>query len=226
MRYALISDIHSNREALDATFKEIDALGVDSIICLGDIVGYGPDPNYCVELVRQRADIAIIGNHDEAAINPAAAYNFNHYARKAAIWTNEILTPENRDFLISLGYSIVEDNMFLVHSSPYNPEEWNYIFNFVEAKWQFKYFKQRICFIGHTHYPVQFNDEETGRKMVNIGSVGQPRDNDPRACFYIYDSDSCEGDWVRVEYPLNITARKIRDAGLPSFLAERLLWGR
>ncbi len=218
MRYALISDIHGNREALDAVFEEIEGRDCDSVLCLGDIVGYGPDPNYCVETIRRKADAAILGNHDEAVLNKDIVYSFNRYARAAALWTSETLQDKNKQFLRGLTYSIVTEDIFLVHSSPDNPQEWNYILSGYDAQRQFRFFDQKTCFIGHTHYPIEFRERNSSRRIINIGSVGQPRDDDPRACFYIYDSLEDIGEWVRVKYPVEKTADKIRNCELPEFL--------
>lgn len=226
MRWALISDIHGNREALDAVFYSIDSKKADSIICLGDIVGYGADPNYCVEEVQKRVEIIIIGNHDHAAIGLTSTDYFNAYARKAAIWTSHQLTRENRIYLQELDYTHKLNDILLVHSTPHQPERWGYIFSSWEAEWQFSRFTEKLCFIGHSHVPAVFKESGGGRLIINIGSVGQPRDNDPRSCYYIYDDERDQGDWVRVEYPIDVAANKIREAGLPEMLAERLYYGR
>jgi len=226
VRFAIISDIHANKEALDAVIDSIKHQLPDQIICLGDIVGYGADPNYCVDVVRQMADISIIGNHDHAALGLTSTYTFNIYAREAADWTASRLTPDNIAYLESLKLTHSQDNMLFVHSSPYKPETWGYILSDFEAEWNFEYLDEKLCFIGHSHLPDEFKDEFTGKRIINVGSVGQPRDDDPRSCYYLYDSLIEKGRWIRTEYPFQITAKKILKAGLPRILAERLAMGR
>ena len=226
MRYALISDIHGNREALDAVLDDIDRKEIDRIICLGDIVGYGADPNYCVERIREVADIVIVGNHDHAAIGLTSTAYFNVYAQEAARWTARTLTKENEEYLRSLEFTHIENDILFVHSTPYQPELWGYVLSPWEAELQFSQFSEKICFIGHSHIPAEYKEPGTARRIINVGSVGQPRDNDPRSCCYIYDNDADSGRWIRVEYTFNITARRIIEAGLPPALAERLRWGR
>jgi predicted phosphodiesterase len=226
VRYALISDIHGNLEALEAVIKSIETEKPDRIICLGDIVGYGADPNYCVERIKSLVDIAIVGNHDHAAIGLTSTADFNAYAREAALWTAHILSPENKAYLQSLDYQYQENDLLFVHSTPYHPEMWDYLLSYWEAEWQFTHFEEKVCFIGHSHIPVEFVAERSSRRIINIGSVGQPRDEDPRACYYLYNYEQNRGRWIRVEYPFEIAARKILDAGLPKMLAQRLAWGR
>lgn len=226
MLYALISDIHANREALDAVLDTIDRREIDKIICLGDIVGYGADPNYCVERVRAEADIILAGNHDHAAIGLTSTEYFNIYAQDATKWTSENLTNESKEFLRQLDYLYSENDLLFVHSTPSQPEMWGYILSYWEAELQFDRFSEKICFIGHSHMPVEFEEPSTLRRIINVGSIGQPRDNDPRSCYYIYDSEKDNGKWIRVEYPVDIAIDKIINAGLPTVLAERLQWGR
>lgn len=226
MLCALISDIHGNREALDAALESIRTEGVDYIACLGDIVGYGADPNYCVEVIKDAADIIIVGNHDHAAIGRTSIEYFNHYARSAAIWTAKTLSRENLDYLGGLEFTASMDDVLLAHAAPHRPEEWGYIMSSWEAKWQFSAFGEKICFIGHSHVPAEFRESGSGRRIINVGSVGQPRDNDPRGCYYIYDTEADRGRWVRFRYDYETAGEKIRRAGLPEKLAERLRWGR
>ena len=225
MLWAIISDIHANREALDAVFESIESKNADKIICLGDIVGYGADPDYCVEQVRRRADITVIGNHDHAALGLTPTYYFNPYAKAAAIWTADNLKKENAKFLKKLKFKVVLDNTLLVHSTPSRPENWNYVFSRAEAMWQFAKFEQDVCFIGHSHIPAMFKEEGDERRIINVGSVGQPRDHDPRACYFLWESERNQGDWMRVEYDIDSAADKIRKAGLPETLADRLYQG-
>jgi diadenosine tetraphosphatase ApaH/serine/threonine PP2A family protein phosphatase len=203
----------------------IEKQGIDTIVCLGDLVGYGADPDYCVEIIRQKAEVVVVGNHDHAAIGATSVSDFNHFARQAAIWTAKTLTSENKEYLKNLEFRHIYQDLLLVHSTPLQPEEWNYIFSLWEAQEQFDYFTQTVCFIGHSHVPAQFRESKSDRMIVNVGSVGQPRDGDPRACYYIYDTINKKGDWMRVNYPIKDTVAKILAAGLPEPLAERLKYG-
>jgi len=225
LRWGIISDIHGNLEALEAVLGSINLSGIDKIICLGDIVGYGADPNRCTELIRERADITVIGNHDHAALGLTPTTYFNQHAREAAIWTAEELAEDNREYLLGLAFEIKMDGALFVHSTPDNPAEWNYIFSHYEARYHFTRFEERVCFIGHSHVPVNFKEEGSERRIINVGSVGQPRDHNPKSCYYIYDSETNKGDWMRVEYDIQKAADKIRNAGLPRILADRLFKG-
>ncbi|HEV8538811.1 MAG TPA: metallophosphoesterase family protein [Bacteroidota bacterium] len=233
MRIAIISDIHSNLEGLEKTLSLIKQHTIDEIICLGDIVGYGANPNECIELVRQATPHVLLGNHDEAAIDLAKTEYFNPFARIAAEWTNHELTESNMAYIRGLPYSIDRNGLLFVHSSPYEPEEWHYVLSPVDAQFNFSYFSEPICFVGHSHVPVVFCEDiwtqevEPGKKfIVNVGSVGQPRDNDWRASFGIFDTEKWTYENVRSEYNVNAAADKIRKAGLPRALAERILVGR
>lgn len=226
MRWAVISDIHSNREALDAVLDSIELKRVDSIICLGDIVGYGADPNYCVEKVLSVTDAVVVGNHDHAAIGQTSIYFFNTYAKSATIWTTTELTEKNSASLKNLDFTFSKDNLLFVHSSPESPELWRYVFSLADAQFQFRQFSEKICFIGHSHVPALYKQSGSDRKIINVGSVGQPRDRDSDACYYIYDDEADTGDWIRVKYDIDTAAEKIRKAGLPDILAARLYEGR
>jgi diadenosine tetraphosphatase ApaH/serine/threonine PP2A family protein phosphatase len=240
MRYAIISDIHSNLEALEACFKVIDGEGVDEIACLGDVIGYGASPNECVELVRERAHHVVVGNHDCAVVGTTDTDYFNHDARSAVMWTREALSPENAAYLKSLPYTLELDDVLLVHSSPADPPEWNYIFHLREAEREFAAFTQRICFIGHSHFPTFFIERDGQceqhappavalrpgeRALVNVGSVGQPRDGDPRAAFAFYDTRTGKVEIRRVFYDVERVRGQILETALPESAAERLVWG-
>jgi predicted phosphodiesterase len=226
LRRAIISDIHSNREALDAVLAAIEKQKVDAITCLGDVVGYGADPNYCVEVTREHCEIVLMGNHDHAALGLTPLDYFNQYAKAAARWTSSQLNSKNKAYLQNLGYSYRQDKLLFVHSTPYEPERWDYIFTLWEAQWHFNQFSEQVCFLGHTHVPASFQQRNGDRRIINVGSVGQPRDDDPRACYFIYEGEDGKGEWVRVEYDVEKAAEKIIKAGLPKMLAERLFWGR
>jgi diadenosine tetraphosphatase ApaH/serine/threonine PP2A family protein phosphatase len=240
MKYALISDIHANLEALEACFRVIDAEGVDVVACLGDIVGYGASPNECIELVRERADFVVIGNHDAAVAGTTETEYFNPDARSAVLWTRDALSPENLAFLRQLPYTAEMDGTLLVHASPSAPREWLYVFNVRDAAAEFAAFQQRICFFGHTHFPGFFLQSggalsvkpppratlrDGDRALINVGSVGQPRDGDPRSGFAFYDDRTGVAEIRRVFYDIERVRGRILDTPLPKSAAERLVWG-
>ncbi|NOY78623.1 MAG: metallophosphoesterase family protein [Calditrichaeota bacterium] len=241
MRYGFIADVHGNLEALTAVLDDLRDRNIDEIICLGDSVGYGPDPNACVALIRENTRYALLGNHDSAAIGKTTLQYFNLYARQAIEWTREILDADSYSYLSSLPLKIIIDDMTLVHSTPKHPEEWNYLFDTRDAIENFNYFRTRLCFIGHSHRPVAFFHEGERywisydptllirpkmRGIINVGSVGQPRDGDPRACYGIYDEEDGEFQYIRVPYDVEKTQAKMRKAGLPDYLIHRLFVGR
>ena len=246
MDYAVISDVHGNIEALRSVLADIAARGKTKILFLGDAVGYGPDPNACVDAIREHVFRGVAGNHDWAVLGLTDITYFNAYARAAITWTDEILTPESRAALeaFPLIKRIERDGLFLVHGSPYEPEEWHYLLYFSEAPLNFAHFRERICLIGHSHLPFVMEQTPSGaisaleckkgrqdgarlkedcRYIINAGSVGQPRDGDPRACYLLLNDE--EARFVRIPYDIGATQRKIREAGLPQPLAERLSKG-
>jgi len=241
MKYAIISDIHSNIEALEACFKVIDAEKPDAVLCLGDIVGYGASPNECIDLVRGRAAQVVIGNHDCAAIGTTDTEYFNPDARAAVEWTRAALTAENEAYLRQLPATVRLPDVLLVHSSPSAPAEWLYIFNLREAVQEFRSFTERACFVGHSHFPGFFIErgQEHAQKsppslligpgeraLINVGSVGQPRDGDARAAFAFYDDASGRAEIRRVFYDVErVRGRILAEAALPKSAAERLVWG-
>jgi predicted phosphodiesterase len=242
VKIALISDIHANSEALDRVLLEIAERTVDAIICLGDIVGYNADPNACVDVVKQSSIPSLLGNHDAVACGLEEALGFNMLAREVADWTSNQLTDDNRIFLRELCPEQVVDSEFLaVHGAPSNRDR--YLFSIEDIRPEFAYLRQHgvaLCFFGHTHCQGIFSEDERcvpdgdghfrleeGKPFfVNPGSVGQPRDGDARAAFAIYDGETRDIELVRVEYDWKRTADKVRQAGLPRFLAERLMEGR
>lgn len=239
-RIAIFSDIHGNLHALKAVLAAIDKEAVDFIVCCGDVVGYGGNPNECVEILRARSIPTIAGNHDYAALNLVDITYFNDIAREAILWTRENLTPDNLAWLKELPLSIELDDMLFVHASPNSPENWNYIITMGQARTGFQHFTQRVCFIGHSHTPfiVENNDGNLGcpetphiryrencRYLVNVGSVGQPRDRNPDACFAIYDRAEKTLEIHRTTYDMAGAQQSITNNGLPPELAERLAYG-
>lgn len=238
MRVVVLSDIHSNLAALWTAFNYIEKLKPDKIVCLGDIVGYGPRPNECVELVQQKCQIYLMGNHDHAVLGLTDTYHFNQYAREAINWTRRALTIQNKAFLENMAFSHFENEILYVHSTPVQPEEWHYILSEYEARQYMQRIKQQLCFVGHSHIPVVFSSDDpamykeefdvSDRKkkyIINVGSIGQPRDGDPRLCFVLYDSEKGKIKFIRLDYPIQQTYQEILENKLPPFLAMRLFTG-
>lgn len=225
MKVAIISDIHGNFPALEAVITAIEKEEIDKIFCLGDLVGYGGKPQEVIDVIREMNIPCILGNHDEAAVGLGDVSHFNQLARQAIEWTMSVLTAESIKFLKATKRTIVFGNILFTHSSPHEPKAWHYMFREYEARRAFEVLKQDICFYGHTHVPVEFTDSESGRRIINVGSVGQPRDKDPRACWGFYDMDTKDFIWMRTEYDIDTAAADIFNAGLPEYLAERLYNG-
>jgi diadenosine tetraphosphatase ApaH/serine/threonine PP2A family protein phosphatase len=243
MRIGLLSDIHANLEALDAVLEHLKTQTPDALVCLGDFVGYGPDPNECVDRLRGRLEVAVLGNHDQAAIGGRPFDDFNLYAQAAIVWTEQVLTPGARAYLAALPARAEAGGALLVHGSPRQPVD-EYIFDTRTARASFIADGFRIAFVGHTHQPAVFVERNhrvsargilpevplslapTHRYIVNVGSVGQPRDMDPRAACAVFDSAARTVTLHRVSYPVDETQRKMEAAGLPVPLIERLALGR
>ncbi|HEB71234.1 MAG TPA: metallophosphoesterase [Nitrospirae bacterium] len=242
MRYALISDIHANLEAFEAVLKDIKSVGVDNTLFLGDIVGYGPNPNECMDLLLKEADLSLGGNHDWAAVGMTPSEYFNPYAKSAMDWTVEVLRDDLKDFLLRTRAQDTFDGIQVAHSSPLNPEQWQYIMTQKDAVANYPHIQGDICFIGHSHQPIVIEcagpdnikalrvDAITlspGMKyLVNIGSVGQPRDSNNHSCWVVYDSDLGSVEFRRVGYDISVTQKKMSDAGLAIYLIDRLSEGR
>ncbi len=241
MKYAIISDMHANLEALNTALEKIDKIGVDQIVCLGDVVGYNANPNECCDILREREIPTICGNHDAVACGMEEPWGFNPVALSAAMWTRETLREDTLEWLRSLPDVKKLDEFLLVHGSPTNRN--SYLFTWEDILPHMSYVEEqecRICFFGHTHNPGIFSkdgvytvDDDSkfllgDEKLffINVGSVGQPRDGDPRAAFGLMDTESNEYELVRLTYPVKTAADKITAAGLPAFLAERLFLGR
>jgi predicted phosphodiesterase len=237
VHYAVLSDVHANFEALEAVFHDIKKRRIKKIIFLGDAVGYGPNPNECIEAIKDRCIVMLAGNHDYAVAGLTDANCFNDYARLAVEWTLSVITEANLDFLrtLSISKTLDKDNIFLVHSTPNNPEEWHYLLTLYDAETSFNCFDQKICFLGHSHYPIMIERltsgemtickietkiRETERYIINVGSVGQPRDGDPRASYAVVTDGKVE--LIRVKYDIEKTQGKMLKAGLPLPLITRL----
>lgn len=240
VRYALLSDIHGNLEALEAVLADA-ASRADGVLCLGDVVGYGADPEACVELVAARAQAVAAGNHEHGVAGLLDLGWFNRYARVAAEWTREQLDADHVAYLAKLPLVIELEEATLVHASPSRPDEWDYLLGPEDGYDVFPAFATRVCFVGHSHVPAAWSEGSSGRDwelgprdivmergrryIVNVGSVGQPRDRDPRAAYALWDRETQRVTIRRVEYDIAVTRRKITAAGLPRFLADRLASG-
>jgi diadenosine tetraphosphatase ApaH/serine/threonine PP2A family protein phosphatase len=232
MRVAVISDIHGNLAALQRVLEIIDTLHVDTINCLGDIVGYGAQPNDCIELVQQRCRVIVRGNHDSGALGEIPLDRFNPYGRSAIRWTRKNLTRENVQFLKDLPLSAVDQEITYAHASLPDPDAWRYVVTWPEARRCFSGFTTHLCFIGHTHVPAIVSEDgqvnlyrSNKRHLVNVGSIGQPRDGNPRAAFGFADTERNLLEIIRVEYDIESSARAILKARLPDYLAQRLFLG-
>jgi putative phosphoesterase len=238
MKIAIISDIHSNLEALETAVKHINSKEkVDDIICLGDIVGYGANPEECIDTVFNITDKVCMGNHDYAVLYPEIEDLMNTRARLAVRWTREkvfdLLKSKEKD----LKKQIESESILYVHSNPLDPFSWDYIFG-IEAQIYLESMHHNLCFIGHTHQPDVFSESENiimdneiikldkdHRTIVNVGSIGQPRDSDKRLCYAVFDDAEWSLKFIRLEYDVNLAREKIIKAGLPKELGDRLLKG-
>jgi diadenosine tetraphosphatase ApaH/serine/threonine PP2A family protein phosphatase len=239
-RYAILGDIHSNWEALSTVLEDAKKNDVDSFICVGDIVGYNANPAECLAKVQELACFVVRGNHDHYCSHDECLEDFHPLAANVIDWTRRQLSREQVAFLRDLKLSLRIEGFTIVHSTLDMPEKWGYVFDTLEADANFNYQTTAICFHGHTHVPTIFekvgrvsrNDTKKlkialGRKyFVNVGSVGQPRDGDPRASYAIYDMEKKEVEFRRVEYDVKATQEKIRKVGLPERLAKRLEIGK
>ena len=232
MRIAIVSDIHSNLQALNKALSFIEGAEVNEIYCLGDIVGYGGNPNECVETIRDRAVKVVMGNHDVAAIDPDKADYFTRPGKIAAQWTHENLSHENLEYLATLPLVERTPKATLVHASPRSPESWEYVLSIPIAEKQFAHFQTEFCFIGHSHVPATcgedlrtFSFKKGQRFLINVGSLGQPRDGNPRLSFGLLDTDQWSYHNVRLDYDIDGAADQIQKVGLPPILGKRLFQG-
>ena len=242
MKYLILADIHSNLEAFEAVLFDAEGHGgFDRVWCLGDVVGYGPNPSECIGLLRSYDHICVCGNHDLAAIGKIDIADFNEDAALANEWTSVQLSDEDREYLASLQESHLEDNFTLVHGSP-SATVWEYITSSFSAMKNFKHYYTQFCLVGHSHVPLYFEHDELlvnegymghgdklklgeTRLIINPGGVGQPRDRDPRASYAVFNSDEMTIVNYRCSYNIGITQEKMEEAGLPGFLISRLGWG-
>jgi diadenosine tetraphosphatase ApaH/serine/threonine PP2A family protein phosphatase len=243
MRYAILGDIHANMTALKAVLAEIDGVGVDRILSVGDVVGYGPSPGACIDELRRRGAFVVKGNHDAACVGELDDRYFNNYAREAIRWTRSTLDRSYRNWLAELPMAREFEHCELAHGSLFQPEMFSYTQTPPDADPSLDKMTRPVAFVGHTHVPVilwrradspqrtEYNFDvevdlhEAHRSLVNVGSVGQPRDEDPRAAYAVFDSESATVSIDRVDYDIHREAALSIDAGLPRVLADRLFLG-
>lgn len=240
MRYAILSDIHGNLDALKAVLRSLDTENIDSYVCLGDIVGYGPQPAECLHEIQKYANIVVAGNHDFAACDKLNISTFNVLAKEAILWTRNRLSEADTQYLFGLPLEEKAEGCHFVHGTLCAPELFDYVQSAYDAYLTMSKMDGAVCFIGHSHVPITFLLGESvyytvrdtipvGRfekAVVNVGSVGQPRDKDPRACFAIYDTKDQTVQLRRAAYDIDSVVGKINEAGLPVSLGERLRVGR
>ena len=243
MRIALLSDVHGNLPAFEAVLADVDAGGADEIWCLGDLVGYGAEPDGCVELARERCDLCLAGNHDLVVTGDIDIADFSSSAAAAATWTRETIGADTLGFLRGLRPTEPDREIGLYHASPRDPV-WEYVLSDWQAEECIDLMAPRVGAVGHSHVALWFcrtaegevdgapakagleRDLSQGEWLVNPGAVGQPRDGDPRAAWLLLDTGEWSAHWRRVEYPIDEAAGAIERAGLPGVLAKRLYSGQ
>ncbi|HMS16075.1 MAG TPA: metallophosphoesterase family protein [Planctomycetota bacterium] len=241
MKYGILGDIHSNLEALTVAVRELDSLGVDQYLQVGDVVGYGADPVPCIDYLREIKALCVAGNHDWAVIGKLDASFFNSYARRAVEWTRTQLSREHTHFLESLPLTrLIDEHVTLVHATLDQPEVFEYIQTYSDAYRSLEALETTVCFMGHSHVPMAFLQQtnlvhtnarrldlsQVHRALINVGSIGQPRDENPQTAFGLFDTNTRVYTLYRETYDLTATREKIARAGLPSLLGERLVHGR
>ena len=232
VRLAVLSDVHANLEALETALAEVDRRGADRVVCLGDVVGYGPDPVACLDLVRERCEVTVLGNHDEAVAFDRGLTFLPKDAQQAVKAHRQVLDEERLGWLRSLPLMAHSTEVTLAHAAPNEPGTWPRLSSYQELQAQFPAFNTPVCFVGHSHRPAVVSDRvgvlrvrRGHRFLIDVGSVGQPRDRDPRLAFGLFDTEAFEYESIRLHYDVARTASKIREAGLPETLAKRLLRG-
>ena len=240
MRYGILGDIHANLEALQAVLEALEQSKVERYVSVGDLVGYGANPCEVIAKIRSLNALVVAGNHDFAAIDRLNIDFFNTFARESALWTRAALSDDDKAYLRSLKLVEYADSFTVAHSTVHSPELFEYIQTSYDAHLSFEQQRTPLSFVGHSHVPVNFfkrrsvsfnmdtevKIDETCKIMINVGSIGQPRDENPDAVCVVYDSDEKTVRLKRVKYDVEKAARKIIDAGLPEILAERLRYGR
>jgi len=240
MRFAILSDLHANLEATEAVLADARERECTHYVCLGDVVGYNANPHECLEIVQKLKCPVVKGNHDEQATLAASSRGFNALAEAAINWTRDHLMEEDKQWLRALPLTQQVGDFTIVHATLDTPEQWGYVFNSLDAIASFTYQETTVCFFGHTHVAGAFVRDETVKKvkvdqliieqtkkyLINVGSVGQPRDGDWRAAYCIYHVEKNVVEQRRIKYDLAAAQKKIIQAGLPHMLADRLELGR
>ena len=240
MKFAIIADIHANWEAFQVVLEDIEKQKCTHYACVGDVVGYNANPKECLDLVRKMEMPCVKGNDDEYCSSEDALEGFNQHAAAAVNWTRKQLTTQDRQWLRDLKYTRMVTSFSMVHATLDGPQRWGYVFDKLGAAASFPYQTTQVCFFGHTHVPVAFIRDsivrggtyskfkvEPGKKyFVNVGAVGQPRDGNPKAAYVVFDMDASTIELRRLDYDIATAQKKIRAAGLPERLAERLAFGK
>jgi predicted phosphodiesterase len=240
MKYAIIADIHGNLDAFQVALEDIRAQNATHIVCLGDVVGYNARPRECLQIVRDLGIPCVKGNHDEYCSSDDHLEGFNPHAADAVHWTRNQLTNDDKKWLRELKYSRMAANFTMVHATLDAPERWGYVFDKLAAAASFPYQTTQMCFFGHTHVPVafmrdtvvrggtysKFKIDPAKKYFINVGAIGQPRDNNPKCAYVLFDLDAGTIELRRLDYDIAAAQAKIREAGLPERLAERLAYGR
>lgn len=241
MRYGIFADVHSNIEAFEAVIRAFKKEAIDVYLCVGDIVGYGANPKECIQQVQALSAITVAGNHDWASVNLFSAEFFNPFAKEAVLWTKSRLNEEEQSYLQTLRIKFANEELAIVHGTLNHPQEFNYLSDAYAASETFQVLEKGVCFVGHTHIPGIFiqdaqeaigfvQDEaitvlEINKYIINVGSVGQPRDGVPDAAYCIFDTEKKLVELKRAKYDIQKAGKKIIAAGLPQHLAVRLSAG-
>ena len=241
MRYGIFSDVHGNLEAMEALRRAFTQEGIDQYYCVGDVVGYGANPHECIEEVKKLQAVCVAGNHDWAVLGKTDTRFFNPVAKAAVNWTAKNISRDDIDFLEGLDLTYKNEDFILVHGTLQEASQFHYLFDIEQAVVMFELMDRNVSFIGHTHVPGIFlkesnhinwlpsfevNVKDNGQYIINVGSVGQPRDGDPRAAYCLFDTKEKIISVKRIDYDIESAQRKIIEAGLPSFLAHRLKTGQ
>ena len=243
MKYGILGDIHSNLSALQAVLTRLDEAGVETLISVGDVVGYGAAPRECIAVLRERDAVVVKGNHDAACIGELDDAHFNPYARAAVAWTRSILTAEEARWLAGLPLTATLEHCQVAHGTLFRPELYDYVLSITDAEPSLDVMTRPVCFVGHSHVPLtvmrladapertaytfdaEIDLSATTRALINVGSVGQPRDENPATAYALYDSETQRASIRRTSYDIELEAARIQQAGLPAVLYERLRIG-
>jgi len=243
MKYGILGDIHANASALRAVLERLDEAGVDTLISVGDVVGYGAAPSECIALLRERGAVVVKGNHDAACVNELDERTFNPYARAAVAWTRTVLSADEKRWLRGLPLVATLEHCQVAHGTLHRPELFDYILSLSDADPSLDEMTRPVCFVGHSHIPLtvmRFADDpgrtaytcdtsidlsETEKALINVGSVGQPRDENPLTAYVLFDAERRHASLVRIPYDIEAEVARIAAAGLPQVLGERLRIG-